>query len=78
MLGKPFFTTKHDRGTGLGLLLAKMAVDRACGSLKLSNRPGGGARAEVILPLEPKRRDRAGPSHDAPIARKKLLHMFGA
>jgi len=52
MLGKPFFTTKHDGGTGIGLRLAKMAVDRAGGSLKLSNRPGGGARAEVVLPLD--------------------------
>jgi two-component system sensor histidine kinase RegB len=51
-LGKPFFTTKHETGTGIGLRLAKMAVDRAGGSLKLSNRPGGGARAEVILPLD--------------------------
>jgi two-component system sensor histidine kinase RegB len=52
MLGKPFFTTKHDGGTGIGLRLAKMALDRAGGSLKLSNRPGGGARAEVLLPLD--------------------------
>jgi two-component system sensor histidine kinase RegB len=55
MLGKPFFTTKRDKGTGIGLLLAKTAIDRAGGSLKLSNRPGGGgggACAEVVLPLE--------------------------
>jgi len=51
-LGKRFFTTKRDKGTGIGLLLAKTAVQRAGGSLKLSNRPGGGARAEVVLPLE--------------------------
>jgi two-component system sensor histidine kinase RegB len=50
-LGKPFFTTKRDKGTGIGLLLATTAIDRAGGSLKLSNRPGGGASAEVILPL---------------------------
>jgi two-component system sensor histidine kinase RegB len=76
MLGKPFFTTKHDRGTGIGLVLARMAVERARGSLNLSNRPGGGARAEVILPLEARPREQPGPGRDAPIARK-LLHMLG-
>ncbi len=50
-LGERFLTTKRDNGTGIGLLLAKTAIRRAGGSLKLSNRPGGGACAEVVLPL---------------------------
>ena len=50
-LGELFFTTKGDRGTGIGLLLANTAIRRAGGSLGLSNRPGGGARVEVVLPL---------------------------
>jgi len=50
-LGERFLTTKRDNGTGIGLLLAKTAIHRAGGSLKLSNRPGGGACAEVVLPL---------------------------
>jgi two-component system sensor histidine kinase RegB len=52
MLGKPFFTTKRDQGAGIGLLLAKTAIDSAGGSLTLCNRRGGGACAEVMLPLE--------------------------
>jgi two-component system sensor histidine kinase RegB len=52
MLGKRFLTTKGDKGTGIGLLLAKTVIEGAGGSLELSNRPGGGARAEVLLPLE--------------------------
>ena len=51
-LGERFLTTKGDKGTGIGLVLAKTAIRRAGGSLRLSNRPGGGARAEVVLPLE--------------------------
>jgi two-component system sensor histidine kinase RegB len=67
MLRQPFFTTKSgDQGTGIGLLLAKTAIDMAGGSLKLSNRPGGGARAEVILPLHAEGRERSEPGNDAP------------
>lgn len=50
-LGERFLTTKRDKGTGIGLLLAKTAVERAGGSLKLENRPGGGACAEIVVPF---------------------------
>jgi two-component system, sensor histidine kinase RegB len=50
-LGELSVSTKRDKGTGIGLLLAKTAVRRAGGTLMLSNRSGGGARAEVVLPL---------------------------
>jgi two-component system sensor histidine kinase RegB len=50
--GERLFSTKGEGGTGVGLLLTRTAVLRARGSLKLANRPGGGARAEVVLPLE--------------------------
>jgi len=49
--GQRLLTTKGEKGTGIGLLLAKTAIQRFGGSLKLSNRSGGGARAQVILPL---------------------------
>ncbi|MEO9191590.1 MAG: ATP-binding protein [Acetobacteraceae bacterium] len=38
-------------GVGLGLTIARQAFARESGSLVLSNRPEGGLRAEVILPL---------------------------
>lgn len=79
MPGKPFFTTKHDAGTGIGLLLAKMAVDRAGGSLKLSNRPGGGTHAEMILPLEADRQcEQAGAGNDGADSREKVHYRSAA
>jgi two-component system, sensor histidine kinase RegB len=51
MLGELSLSTKRDKGTGIGLLLAKTAIRRAGGTLMLSNRSGGGARAEVVLPV---------------------------
>ena len=50
-LGERFLTTKRDKGTGIGLLLAKTTIERAGGSLKLENRPDGGACAEIVVPI---------------------------
>ncbi len=49
--GSAFFTTKQE-GRGLGLFLANATLERLGGSVRLSNREGGGATTEVILPLE--------------------------
>lgn len=48
--GSAFFTTKKE-GRGLGLFLANATLERMGGSVRLSNREGGGATTEVILPL---------------------------
>jgi two-component system, sensor histidine kinase RegB len=48
--GSVFFTTKQE-GRGLGLFLANATLERLSGSVRLSNREGGGATTEVILPL---------------------------
>jgi signal transduction histidine kinase len=48
-LFRPFFTTK-ERGTGLGLALAKKVADAHGGTLELLPRDGGGTIARLALP----------------------------
>jgi signal transduction histidine kinase len=49
-LFRPFFTTKQ-RGTGLGLALAKKVADAHGGALTLDERQGGGTVARLVLPV---------------------------
>jgi len=49
-LYQPFYTTK-ERGTGLGLWLARKYVRAHGGGLSVGGRPGGGTEAVVTLPV---------------------------
>ncbi|MBX3607200.1 MAG: hypothetical protein KF788_18115 [Piscinibacter sp.] len=51
-LFEPFFTTRRE-GLGLGLTLSREAVDAMGGTLAADERPGGGARFTIELPLAP-------------------------
>lgn len=44
---------RNTRGLGLGLAIVARAVEREGGQLILANRPDGGLRAEIGLPLPP-------------------------
>jgi signal transduction histidine kinase len=48
------FTTKGMRGTGLGLLLAKRALQDHGGRIEFESRPGQGSVFRVELPAAPK------------------------
>jgi signal transduction histidine kinase len=53
-LFEPFFTTKGpEKGTGLGLTISRELVERFGGTLRAENRPEGGARMLLELPLRP-------------------------
>ena len=55
-------STKRGKGFGIGLVLARNVVERAGGRLELGPRPGGGTRAEIVVPLSPARAGEAGRS----------------
>lgn len=46
----PFYTTKS-RGTGIGLSVCRRFAEAAGGGVGLEERPGGGTRARLALPL---------------------------
>lgn len=50
-LGKPYRSTKARAGAGLGLFLVVNVLRRLGGSVEAGNRPEGGARVKLCLPL---------------------------
>jgi signal transduction histidine kinase len=46
---EPFFTTR-DKGTGLGLAVARQIIEAHDGRIEVGERPGGGARFRISLP----------------------------
>jgi len=59
----PFFTTKGERGTGLGLSNARSVVAVVGGAISASNRPTGGACFTLSFPI-------ATPQHAPPPERR--------
>ena len=49
----PFFSTKEERGTGLGLWVSKQIVDHHGGSIRFRSKKGIGTCFSVFLPLRP-------------------------
>ncbi|MFD1880578.1 PAS-domain containing protein [Paracoccus pacificus] len=50
---QPFFSTKPGQGSGLGLSMVYDQTKLAGGTLRLENRPEGGARVTLRLPFAP-------------------------
>ncbi len=48
-----FFTTKGDRGTGLGLAVVRKIVHEHAGEVSVTSTPGQGAEFRILLPINP-------------------------
>jgi len=55
---EPFFTTKGERGTGLGLAMVYGAAQRHHGKLDIDSAPGAGTRVRLDLPAASEDRPR--------------------
>jgi nitrogen fixation/metabolism regulation signal transduction histidine kinase len=53
LLGRVFdpYVTSKPKGTGLGLAIVKKIVEEHGGRIEADNRPEGGARIKVLLPV---------------------------
>jgi signal transduction histidine kinase len=49
-LGEPFFSTRGDKGSGLGIGISRRIVEEHGGTLTFESRPGEGTRVTVALP----------------------------
>lgn len=63
---EPFFTTKGERGTGLGLAMVYGVVQRHCAELEIDSVPGKGTAIAIVFPLPPEKMER-NPKLSAPI-----------
>ena len=48
---EPFFTTKGERGTGMGLAMVYGMIERHSADLEIDSAPGQGTRVRLIFPL---------------------------
>jgi len=49
-LFQPFVSGRGEEGLGMGLYMSRLIVDAHGGRIAVSDRPGGGARFEILLP----------------------------
>ena len=61
---EPFYSTKGERGTGLGLSASHGIIENHGGDINVTSEPGKGTRFEVILPLH----EATSPSIVKPVA----------
>jgi CheY-like chemotaxis protein len=63
---EPFFTTKGERGTGLGLAMVYGMLERHGGEIQVESQPGKGTLMRLIFPRAPAAAATAGDSGVSP------------
>ncbi len=66
LLGRVFdpYVTSKPKGTGLGLAIVKKIIEEHGGRIDADNRPEGGARVRVVLPVQDSTRSATGGARD--------------
>ncbi len=66
LLGRVFdpYVTSKPKGTGLGLAIVKKIIEEHGGHIDADNRPEGGARVRVVLPVKDSTRTAAAGSRE--------------
>lgn len=74
---EPFFSTKGQRGTGLGLAMAYGVVQRHDGTIEIESQPGRGTTFRLIFPVRetPKTDTIENPAIFAPVPPLRILFV---
>ncbi|HEY2808623.1 MAG TPA: ATP-binding protein [Steroidobacteraceae bacterium] len=66
LLGRVFdpYVTSKPKGTGLGLAIVKKTIEEHGGRIDADNRPEGGARVRVVLPVKDSTRSATGAARE--------------
>ena len=72
---QPFFTTKGERGTGLGLAMVFGTVQRHGGDLEIESTPGAGTTVRLLFPAQRSSGGRPAPpeSETQPLSPRRIL-----
>jgi CheY-like chemotaxis protein len=70
---EPFFTTKGERGTGLGLAMVYGMAKRHAGDLDIDSAPGSGTTMRLVFPAAPDQAVQAASLPVAPATRLRIL-----
>jgi PAS domain S-box-containing protein len=70
---EPFFTTKGERGTGLGLAMVYGMVQRHSAELEIHSEAGVGTQVRLIFPIAATSASAAGATDVRPLGRLRIL-----